>query len=143
MIKFIIHQAYDLDFVGEHQFLFNRILASPHPQSNLVIKDHGFDSHGFILELTDKGVLSNTLPVGKFYLSNGKKIAGTKLHKSGDKLQFGSIVLEILEHKKETGLVYLPLEKRYEESVKHPYQDSLLELLERELLELEGENESR
>lgn len=140
MIRFKILKAYDSDLIGEHLYHFNRITLAKSEQSTLVIEDPHLDYLGIIIEVLDDGVLINTLPVGNYYHSNNKKIAGTKKHKTGDLIEFGSNMLEILEFKEEIQLVHLSLEERYQRAIQDPKVKEMLEVLEKEIIELERES---
>lgn len=142
MIKFIVHECPDSDFIGTHTYYFNRLTLSPHEDSSVIFRDPDLEYKGFIFEIHKESLLVNTLPVGHFYHSNGKRIAGTKAHRPGDILDFGATKIEIVDYKKEEGPAYLPLDQRYEKASQEEIYDELFELLERELIELEGQNES-
>jgi hypothetical protein len=139
MIRFKILRAQDSDLIGEHLYHFNRITLAKSEQSTLVVEDTNMAYLGLIIEVINDGVLVNTLPVGNYYLSNNKKIAGTKKHKAGDRIEFGSTSLEILEFKEELQLVHLSLEERYQRATKDERVKELLEVLEKEIIELERE----
>jgi len=140
MIRFKIHKAYDSDLIGEHLYFFNRITLASSPNSTLVINDPSLGYLGLIFEVVKDGVLINTLPVGNYYHSNNKKIAGTKKHKPGDIITFGSNTLEIIETQEDIQLIHLSLEERYKKATQDTRVKELLEVLEKEIIELERES---
>ncbi len=138
MIKIFIHSSIDRDILGEHYFQFNKITLSSKEHAQLVVDDSSLTYFGIIMQLSEDGVLVNTLPVNQFYLSNSKKIAGTKLHHRGDKIQFGSTVIEIIDFKISEHLGDLSLAERMKNAFTDPEKKKLLELLEEELIHLEN-----
>lgn len=138
MLCFEVLRSFDLDLIGEHQLFFNRVTLSPHEHSTLILQDPELTFLGMIFELSESGILVNTLPVSQFYLSNGKKISGTKLHNTGDRLAFGSTELVFKNWKYEHADYMEPLEKRYQKASQQEQVGEVLAVLEKELLELES-----
>ena len=97
MIEISITHSPDEEVLGVHCYFFETIFMGPYPSCHLVIEDPYFEGRIIIFENTKNGVFVYEKG-GNFYLSNGKKISGKRIHKKGDIITLGRTTFEITNH---------------------------------------------
>ena len=97
MIEIAITSSPDEEVIGTHRYFFENIYLGPYPSCHLVIGDPHLEGLILIFENTEKGVAVSERG-GNFYLSNGKKISGKRIHKKGDVITLGHTVFKIMEY---------------------------------------------
>ncbi len=97
MIEISITSSPDEEVIGTHRYFFENIFLGPYPSCHLVIGDPHLEGLTLVFENTEKGVAVSEKG-GNFYLSNGKKISGKRIHKKNDVIILGHTVFKITGH---------------------------------------------
>jgi len=137
MIVLNITKSPDLDSKGTFSSPKRKITIGLSIDCDLYLRDKKISKFHLVLHSLPEGVAITTLNLNDFYLSNGKKISGKKIHQIGDIITIGDSEFSLAEHQ------HLPNSK---ESLEHYYEDvannhqdllPLLEAIEVEIVKLE------
>lgn len=141
MFKISVTTCPDPEYIAEYTFYFPQIKISKfHHIAHLPIPDQAMGKQVLVLKTQPDGILiwENT---GGYYLSNGKKIAGKKLHRVGDRFGFGDTAFEITSFIPD--IKTYDHESRYHElTEKHPFMADLFWALKQEMLQIEKDGDS-
>jgi len=140
MITINILSSPDKDILGEYIYHQDELILGTSHLANLLINDPLFTKAHFSLQVKETGLLCKNLKEGDFYLSNGKKISGTKTHQSGDELTIGTTKLKIINFSKTETNFKEVLKRKYEEiDIMMPEVQDVLTELEKELIRIESQ----
>ena len=136
MVTFEISSSPDVERVGETSIFYEHFTLGSARKADIVIEDSALDNIHLSFILNKDGLLVNSTNEN-FYFSNGKKLKGGKLHKTGDFIKIGETTLKIkaLDFKNLSegfGELY---EKRLQEN---PELESIITQLQKELIYLEN-----
>jgi len=139
MININIILSPDKDIIDDFTYYQNSIILGSASTSNLVISDPDLDREHLLLEAKDTGLFCKNVQEGKFYISNGKKISGGKIHYPGDQITIGKTKIKIINFAKTDNNFKNKLRKCYEEiDIMNPEIQQVLTELEMELIRIVG-----
>ena len=138
-IEFI--ESPDLEIVGNITYYRPLLTIGKAHSCDIVIDDDSLLPVHFTLKLTSDGILCSSDKDSPFYLSNGKKIAGSKIHKPNDIIGIGQTKFKIVrfEFSKEEDLGEILKSEYLAMAEKRPVLKDVLVELEKELVILEKE----
>ena len=139
MITIEITRSPDRDIINQFKYFRNEILIGSSESCDLVIKDSGISGTHFLMRAKESGLFCRNYRENDFYLSNGKKISGSKMHKVDDVIEIGDTSIRIVAFELVTRDYKSEIRAKYEEiDIMMPETQGVLSELEKELIRLEG-----
>jgi len=141
MISLKFTNSPDKEIIGTWKTFAKKVLIGSSKTCNIIIEDDKISKVHLCLELKKDGLIIHGLSEKAQYFSNGKKIFGTKLHTTGDKVRFGDTEFEIIKIEQISHDTYSEkMKDAYESSSSDsPEVEKVLKYIEKELLWLEKE----
>lgn len=104
MIKISILNSDDIELIGEHIYHGNFISVGTTNSDHILLEqEFALSSFRVCFKIvSEKKIAVHILPGNDFYISNGKKISGTKLHNSNDIISYQNFEIKIREFTYET-----------------------------------------
>ena len=129
----------DPEILGTVSYGNPRLIIGTSQNDDIIICDPKINPAYFTMEVKENGVICYNNIDGIFYLSNGKKISGRKLHKVGDTIKIGDTFFKILSHTPEKNISRTEtLKTLYTEKIKKDsHMEKILNFLKQELLLLQ------
>ncbi len=136
MVIFDVISSPDIERVGEIKIFLENFTMGNSRVADLMIEDEEVSELHLSFILSQDGLLVNSSDKD-FYFSNGKKIKGSKIHKTGDEIRVGSSILKIklLDFKNLSEKFSDLYKKRINENPEH---EALITQLQKELIHLEN-----
>lgn len=139
MINLKILKSTDHNAEGTYQYQFDVLTIGRTEKNDLIIKDQNIPSIALMLIIDGESLFLQTLQPELFCYINNKKISGKKLLQKGDHIVIAGHAIEIIDFKKTDSAV--DFGKLYESFMKqHPDQQYILDILDREIQNLESNN---
>jgi len=137
MISIEITNSPDKDMNGIHSFYFDEIVIGSKLSCSLVINDNSLEKKHITLKVNESQVFCAPISKSTYYLSNGKKISGRKLHKAGDIITIGSTDIKIISFEDSTK-ESSSLNENYNNAISSfPSSEKLFDELEKEFILIE------
>ncbi|MBT3583856.1 MAG: hypothetical protein HN509_03035 [Halobacteriovoraceae bacterium] len=137
MIEIEIIESPDPEILGPHSFYFQKLIFGRSKNSHLFIDDRALCKNHIRIEKSESGVLCQNME-SKFYLSNGKKISGKKLHKIDDLIKIGETTLKIVSVSNDDTATKPSLSEKYNAAIeRNPKLEELFVEIENEILSVE------
>jgi len=128
----------DENIVGEYS-TYRRVLFLGRNSSNdIIIDDPEITSTQLKIQMLHSGLMITSRD-SHGYLSNKKKVVGSKVHTAGDEIQIGQTIFKIKSYTPPKFISYQEeLQASLKETTeKNPEAEKILSYLEKELLEIE------
>lgn len=134
MINLEITTSNQPDNIGFYKIFTNKVYIGNSNQNDIILLDETIKTSLMKLEIINDKVYITS----PSYISDGKKVSGTKIHTTGSTFIFGTSQFKILDFKKsiensDLNLIY------QEKIIEIPYLEGIISDLKDEILKLERE----
>ena len=132
MIHLEITKSNKTDELGQYKIYANIIHLGILNKNDIILSDPSLKDHIMTLKI----IKNDIYITAHSYLSNGKKISGTKIYTNNSMISFGNIEFKVVNYKQ--NLTNHDLNSVYQKNIiTHPYIENIIRDLKDELIILE------